>query len=81
MKDLGKVRSNTMPSPIQITAAYVFVASNVQPYDEIIDERHTQGYEYDLLQYDKDEYLIMLAQKSQALSEELEATKILLGVE
>lgn len=81
MKDLGKVRSNIMPSPIQITTAYVFVASNIQSYDETIDERHTQGYEYNLLQYDKDEYLIILAQKSQALSDELEAAKILLGVE
>ena len=81
MQNFGKVRSTNEPQPIQFTSSSVFLASNITPYEETIDEHTIQGYEYDLIQYTKDEYLLILAQKNNELIEELQAAKILLGVE
>lgn len=81
MKDFGRVRGNDEPQSIQITASSVFIASNIQPYEETIDEHYMCGFEYDLIQYDKDEYLLLLARQNNDLMDELQATKILLGVE
>lgn len=81
MQDFGKVRSNNKPQEIQFTSSSVFIASNIEPYEETIDEHVIQGFEYDLLQYTKDEYLLILAQQNNELKDELQAAKILLGVE
>lgn len=81
MKVYNNVHSDNEPQLIQITSAAVFIASNIHPYEEIIDEHISSGYEYNLTQYDKDEYLLFLAQQNNELKDELQATKILLGVE
>ena len=81
MINLGHVHSNDKPQEIQITNSSVFIASNIQPYEEIFDERQINGFEYDLMQYSKDEYLLLLAKQNSKLVDELQATKILLGVE
>ena len=79
--NLGRVRGNDKPQEIKITNSSVFIASNIQPYEEVIDEHYATGFEYDLIQYSKDEYLLLLAKQNSELVDELQATKILLGVE
>lgn len=85
MKDFGKVYSVTKPNEIEITSSYVFVASNIQPYEKEVDDYTYTGYEYDYKQYDIKEYIAYVNEKNQKtieeLSDELQATKILLGVE
>lgn len=85
MKDFGRVRSVDRPQEIEITSTSVFIASNINPYTEIIEEKTYTGYEYDYKQYSKDEYISLLTEENAAaiaeLQEELAATKILLGVE
>lgn len=81
MKNYGRVRGSISPAAIEITKNAVFVASNVQEYTETIEDKVVSGYEYDYIQYDKDEYIQVLASRANALEEELQATKILLGVE
>lgn len=81
MKNYGRVRGSINPAAIEITKNAVFVASNVQEYTETIEDKVVSGYEYDYIQYDKDEYIQVLAARANALEEELQATKILLGVE
>jgi len=81
MMNLGRVRSNDQPQEIKITDSSVFIASNIQTYEETIDEHYITGFEYNLIQYSKDEYLLLLAQQNNELKDELQATKILLGVE
>ena len=76
-----KVRSSVQPQEITITANYVLVASNVTPYEEEVDGRTSSGYEYDCQQYTKDEYLIRQSEIIASLAEELQAAKILLGVD
>lgn len=80
MKSYTKIHSQTQPAPIEITPAQVFINKNIIPYQF----NEIQGYEYDVDIYDKDEYILILVQNQQdiaALREELEAAKILLGVE
>ena len=81
MKNFGKVKSSTRPPEIETTDTMVFVASNIQEVSREVEEHQVTGYEYDLIQYTKDEYLIQQASHIHSLEEELAAAKILLGVE
>lgn len=84
MINYGKVKSSIRPQEIEITTDKVFVASNIEEYEDNIDNRIVNGYQYDCICYSKDEYILLMAQNNAniaALREELEAAKILLGVE
>lgn len=81
MKDYGVIYGTVEPQPIEITATSVFIASNVEPYEEEVGEHTASGYKYNYKEYDKDEYLLQQAASISSLQEELAATKILLGVE
>lgn len=84
MINYGKVKSSVRPQEIELTSDKVFVASNIEEYQEIIDNREINGYQYDCVCYSKDEYILLMVQNNadvNALREELEAAKILLGVE
>lgn len=84
MKNYGKVKSLNRPQEIEIKENKVFVASNITSYSETIGEYEETGYEYDYLEYTKDEYIQYLSIQSQKISEleeELAAAKIMLGVE
>jgi hypothetical protein len=76
-----KVRSSVRPQEVTVTANSVLVASNITPYEEEIYDRTSTGYEYDCTEYSKDEYLVLQTEKVAALEQELQAAKILLGVD
>ena len=76
-----KVRSATRPQAIEITPTHVLIASNITPYEEVYDGHTCAGFEYDCTQYTKDEYLLYQSNLISSLSEELQAAKILLGVD
>lgn len=84
MINYGQVKSSVRPQEIEITSDKVFITSNIEEYEETIDERTISGFKYNLIEYTKDEYIILLSQTNSeiaALREELAAAKILLGVE
>lgn len=85
MINYGKVRSSEIPQETEITSEYVFVASNIEPYELLVEDKVLTGYEYDYIAYTKDEYIQLIIEKNaQTISEiedELSAVKILLGVE
>lgn len=81
MKDYGIIYGTTEPSAIEITSNAVFIASDIEPYQEVIDEHTIQGFKYNYKEYTKDEYLLQQSVDIASLQEELAATKILLGVE
>ena len=81
MKNYGKVQSLNQPQEIEIKEDKVFIASNIQSYTIEVEDKEENGYEYDYVEYSKDEYIALLSQQSQQLAEELAATKVLLGVE
>lgn len=76
-----KVRSSVRPQAVEFIGNLVLVASNIQEYEEEVGDRTLAGYEYDCTEYTKDEYLAIQAAQIASLSQELEAAKILLGVD
>lgn len=81
MKIYQKLRSSTRPQDIEITADRIIIASDITAYEEVIDGYTIHGYEYKGTEYTKDEYLLYQNQQIASLAQELEAAKILLGVE
>ena len=81
MINYQQVKSTVRPQEIEITENQVFIASNIEEYEEVIDDHTIQGYKYNYVSYTKDEYILMQQAHYVELAEELEATKILLGVE
>ena len=85
MKQFINVYSSIEPTPVEITATKVFVASDIHAVTRTNDrDEQVNCYTYTVTEYDKDEYLALLSQNQQdiaALQEELRAAKILLGVE
>ena len=82
MINYGKTYSITQPQPLEINEKKVYVSSNIQA-EVFTDEagNETNGYSFDFVEYDKDEYLLLTVSKVAELEDELAATKILLGVE
>lgn len=85
MINYGRVKSSNRPEELEITETSVFIASNIEEYEEELEGKTISGYEYDYTAYGKDEYLTTVAlqniQAIEELQDELEATKILLGVD
>lgn len=84
MQHITNVRSNEQPQLIQILNNNIIIPSNIHEYNITTDDGAMQGYEYDCDIYNKDEYLIIIAQQAQhiaQLQDELAAAKILLGVD
>lgn len=85
MINYGRVKSTQIPPSIEITPNYVYVASNLETLVDLTDELEETIYIYDYVGYTKDEYINVIstenAQAISELSDELAATKILLGVD
>ena len=88
MQQYGKVRSTQQPETQVIDEYSVWVAENITPVSEpgTDEQEGFVGYEYDLTQYTKDEYIKMIDDKNTSLEEQLETTQeavdfLLLGME
>ena len=73
--------SSTEPRAIEITADSVFVATDITPYSKEIEGHIMNGYQYNYTQYTLSEYLTLQNSTIASLQEELQAAKILLGVD
>lgn len=73
MKEIGTVRSTQQPEQKVIDDYSVWVASNIKQVSEPgTDEMPGfEGYEYDLTQYSKDEYIKMIDDKNTSLDEQI----------
>ncbi|WP_195230593.1 hypothetical protein [Coprococcus comes] len=80
MIDYGTQRSTVKPLELELTETKVFVASNISPVDEpgTEDQPGFTGYEFDLVEYDKDEYIKIQAEKNAALEQQVTDTQIAL---
>ena len=78
MIDYGKQQSTVEPQELELTETKVFVASNIIPVNESGTEEQPgfTGYEFDLVEYDKDEYIKLQAEKNDALEVQLTQTQI-----
>jgi hypothetical protein len=80
MTKYEKVRSTQQPELKVIDDYSVWIAENITPVSEagVDDQPGFDGYEYDLTQYDKDEYIKIIDDKNASLEEEVTATQMAL---
>ena len=72
------VRSSTKPKNIEILKNKVFVSSNITEVEKNFDDETYTEYEYELIEYSKDEYIKSLAQKNTELENSLTKTQLAL---
>lgn len=78
MVDYGKVRSTVKPDPIVIDEFSVWVHTDIQSVSENVGtENEFVGYEFNMKQFDKDEYI---QAQATANSETNRIVNIMLGV-
>lgn len=80
MIDYGKQKSTVKPDELELTESKVFVSSNITEVNEprMNEQSGFSGYEFDLIEYDKDEYIKIQAEKNSALENEVTATQLAL---
>lgn len=80
MIDYGTQRSTVKPLELELTETKVFVASNISPVDEPGTEEQPgfTGYEFDLVEYGKDEYIKLIDGKNKVLETQMTDTQIAL---
>lgn len=71
MIEHGKVRSTVSPDPLVVDEHSVWVHSNITPVEEAVGEEVFTGFEYDMIQYDKDEYIKIITEKNQNMETQL----------
>ena len=59
MINYGIVHGSTAPQAIEFTKDKVFVASNIEAYEEEIEGRTISGYRYNYNSYSRDEYILL----------------------
>lgn len=69
----GRVQATVQPEPLVVDEFSVWIASNVTAINTegTGDEPGFTGYEYDLVQYDKDEYIKMQSDKQADLESQI----------
>ena len=60
MIDYGRQRSTEKPKSMVIDEQSVWVNTNIQPIEETVGENTFTGWEFDMKQYGKDEYILLL---------------------
>ena len=56
----GTQYSAVRPKEIEMTENSVFIATNITPYSKEIEDHTINGFQYNYIQYTKDEYIIKL---------------------
>ena len=72
------VRSSMKPKNIEILKNKVFVSSNITEVEKNFDNETYTEYEYELIEYSKDEYIKSLVQKNTELENSLTETQLAL---
>lgn len=70
MVDYGKVRSTVKPEPIVIDEFSVWQHTNIQDASENVgEENEFVGFEYNMIQFTKDEFILQQAAQNTELGE------------
>ena len=80
MTDYGRTRSTVRPEEKVIDDFSVWIASDIQEVSEegVGDQEGFTGYEYNLVQYGKDEYIKMIDDKNASLEQQMTDTQLAL---
>lgn len=72
MINYGKVRSTIKPESIVIDEFSVWQHTNIQPVSENVGkENEFVGFEYEMIQYDKDEFILNQAAENEVLQQQI----------
>lgn len=79
MVDYGKVKSTIRPESVVIDDYSVWENTNIEAVSESVGtETEFNGFEYNMVQYDKNEYILKQAQANAELSDQLTETQLAL---
>ena len=71
MKEYKNVKSTVDPIRIVIDEVSVWVYSNIKELEETNGEEVFKGYEYDVIQYEKDEYIKIMVENNSTMEKRL----------
>ena len=79
MVDYGKVRSTVKPESIVIDDFSVWQHTNIQEVSENVgEENEFKGFEFDMIQYTKDEFILQQAAENASLPQQITDTQLAL---
>ena len=78
MKDYGVTFSAVRPEPIVIDEYSVWVHSDIKETEQSFGDTVVNGFEYNMVQYDKDEYIRLIDEKNSQLESQLTDTQLAL---
>lgn len=79
MVDYGKVRSTIKPESVVIDDYSVWENTNIEAVSENVGtETEFNGFEYNMVQYDKNEYILKQARANAELSDQITETQLAL---
>ena len=78
MKNYGLQRSAVEPKAVEITESKVFVATDIEQVTLTMDEQEVQEYQFNLVEYDKDEYIKIISEKNEELEKQMTDTQLAL---
>lgn len=71
MKDYGLQRSAVKPSEREFTETKVFVYTNIKEVVESSENGDINLFEFNMIEYDKDEFIELLSDKNKSLESEI----------
>lgn len=80
MKDYGTVRSTVKPEAMVVDDFSVWINSDVKAVSEKGTDKQEgfTGFEYQMIQYEKDEYILMMSEKNTSLEKQVTNTQLAL---
>jgi hypothetical protein len=71
MKDYGLQRSAVKPSEREFTETKVFVYTDIKEVVESLENGDINLFEFNMIEYDKDEFIELLSDKNKSLESEI----------
>ena len=78
MKNYGVQKSSVLPNNFEITDSKVFVYENIEKIISKIEEQEITEYQFNLIGYDKDEYIKIISEKNEELNQQIIDTQLAL---
>ena len=78
MIDYGIQYSAVEPKEVEAIGPNIFVADNIEPYSQDVEDRHMEGFQYHCVCYTKDEYIAYLAKRNYDLEQQIINTQVAL---
>ena len=79
MKDYGTVRSTVRPNPLVVDEFSAWVNTNITEVSENVgEENEFIGFEFNQVQYEKDEYIKLMSEQNLSLEAQLTDTQLAL---